>query len=35
MLEQVSKSRYHDEVKLGSPAAAVRQWLGEAYALGG
>jgi hypothetical protein len=36
--EQVSKNRYHNEIKLDSPDAVdaeVRQWLSEAYALGG
>jgi uncharacterized protein DUF5655 len=35
--EQVSKNRYHNEVKLGAPDAVdadVRTWLGEAYSLG-
>jgi hypothetical protein len=36
--EQVSKNRYHNEIKLDSPDAVdaeVCQWLSEAYALGG
>ncbi len=36
--EQVSKNRYHNEIKLASPDAVdaeLRQWLSEAYALGG
>ena len=36
--EQVSKNRYHNEIKLDSPDAVdaeLRQWLSEAYALGG
>ena len=36
--EQVSKNRYHNEIKLDTPDAVdaeVRQWLSDAYALGG
>jgi hypothetical protein len=36
--EQVSKNRYHNEIKLATPDAVdaeLRQWLSEAYALGG
>ncbi|MDQ2997255.1 MAG: DUF5655 domain-containing protein [Chloroflexota bacterium] len=36
--EQVSKNRYHNEVKLDSPDAVdaeLREWLSEAYSLGG
>jgi hypothetical protein len=36
--EQVSKNRYHNEIKLATPDAVdaeLRHWLSEAYALGG
>jgi hypothetical protein len=36
--KQVSKNHHHNEIKLDTPDAVdaeLRQWLSEAYALGG